>query len=90
VSAICSSIRYSCNKPPTECNVRVIRVTQHRLMSMHIDPQPVSEPYAGIALGVECAWPVRYDALLLPDGNPGLSSSLPPPLKDPGVGEHFI
>lgn len=38
-----------------------------------------TDPYAGIALGVECAWPLPPISLRLPDSSTGLASS--PPLS---------
>ena len=50
------------------------------------------DPYAGIALGVECAWPLPPISLRLPDSSTGLASS--PPLsstrKSPDVEEPFL
>ena len=52
------------------------------------------DPYAGIAIGVECAWPLPPISLRLPDSSTGLASSplLPSPStrKSPDVGEPFL
>jgi len=42
------------------------------------------DPYQGVALGVECAWPVPGLLLKLPDGSTGPLSSPPPSLPREG------